>query len=97
MFSIRFHLEVISYHICCSLSLLLQLVAMIISTFFPVPEDSIVSLLFMAESYSIVCVSHFLCSFLCPSTLRLQQCLCYGNQSSRDGMGTLVFENVASP
>ena len=70
---------------------------MIISTFFPVPEDPIVSLLLMAESYSIVCVSHFLCSFLCPYTLRLQQCLCYGNQSGQDGMGILVFENVASP
>ena len=56
---------------------------MIISTFFPVPEDPIVSLLFMAESYSIVCVSHFLCSFLCPYTLRLQQCLCMETSLAR--------------
>ena len=44
-----------------------------------------------------VYISHFLYSFLCPWTLRLQQCPCYENQSGRDGMGTPVFENVASP
>ena len=47
--------------------------------------------------YHCVYVTHFLYSFLCPCTLRLQPCPCYGNWSGRDGMGTLVFENVAFP
>ena len=51
---VRFHLEVISLYLLLTVSL--TSVAMIISTFFPVPEDPIVSLLFTAEYYSIVCV-----------------------------------------
>ena len=43
-----------------------------------------------------MCISHILYSFLWI-TLRSHQCLCYENQSGKDGMGTPVFENVASP
>ena len=57
---------------------------MIISTFFPVPEDPIVSLRFMAESYSIVCVSHFLCSFLCPPHLGCSSV--FAMEASQPGM-----------
>ena len=47
--------------------------------------------------YHCVYSTHFLYSFLCPCTLNLQPCPCYGNWSGRDGMGTFVFENVAFP
>ena len=42
-------------------------------------------------------ITHFLYSFLCYCTIKLQQCPCYGSWSGGDGMGTLVFENVALP
>ena len=37
--------------------------------------------------------THFLCSFLCPCPLRLQQFPSFGSWSGRDGRGTLVFGN----
>ena len=45
--------------------------------------------------YFCVYRTHFLYSFLCPCPLRLQPWPSFGNWSSGDGMGTLVFENLS--
>ena len=41
--------------------------------------------------YHCVYRTHFLYSFMCPCTLNLQPCPCYGNWSGRDGMATLCL------
>ena len=59
------------------------------------PEDAIVSLLFMAESYSIVCVSHFLCSFLCPPHLGCSSV--FAMEASQPGMAWVPLSLKMSP
>ena len=92
----RFHLQVTSYSICRSLSVLLHLLWS--SLPFACAWTRHCSILPDGWlTYHWVYRTHFLYSSLCPYPLGLQQCPSCGNWSSRDGMGTLVFENASFP
>ena len=92
----RFHLEVTSYSVGHSLSVLLHFLWSSLPSCcawtwhcFILPYGWLI--------YHCVYRTHFLHSFLCPCTLRLHQCPCYGNWSGRDSVGTLASKNVAFP